>query len=487
MQKLFYLVLVCLFPYAVQLQSQPIPNAGFELWRDVILSAEPEDWHSSNVLVLTQKAENPPVLRVQGRDAGFALEMTNVNTENDVVIGAIANTPFSNLSSGQGGSPIQGKPTSLSGVWRYDIVEGGEALIGVILKRDGQIIGGVQERFDGRQAEWTEFSFPIVYQVDLVPDSVLIVVAAGDFDNPKAGSSVAIDDLRLIDIPVQLANNSFEDWLLHSFEEPFDWNSTNILADLPGERSVERSSDAHSGDFALKIRSIENRFDGDILGLAFSGPLPFGEDDEDDELPPGFPITSRPELLTGYYKYEPVGPDTAFVGVQFTRYNSTSDATEYLSDIILRPLPAAAEWTSFELSIDLPEGVMPDSATIAIASSNSIDEEADAHRGLGSCLWVDDLAFALKTSVDDQADSPAPFVLPNPALEHVSIRHEFLFAKELRFAIYDVMGSLVHRDVLSDQGAGELSVNLGEFAIGMYRFIIEAEGRRTAGTFSVLR
>ncbi len=158
----------------------------------------------------------------------------------------------------------------------------------------------------------------------------------------------------------QIENPGFEDWEEIGFGpdilEPVNWSSIKT-SDLPELNNVapivwERSTDAHSGQYCLKLYNVN------ILGLDVVGTMCNGQIHADWNPDLGFtytnpddpqwhtPFTSRPDSIAFWLKFFPAEGDT----LQFQALLHVGDAT-------IPPTPENEDnWVGF-VKLYLPEAV----------------------------------------------------------------------------------------------------------------------------------
>ena len=191
-------------------------------------------------------------------------------------------------------------------------------------------------------------------------------------------------------------------------------------------------NDAHSGNFALRIETVEISFfgeDPDTIGYITTGSV------GDDGIDGGFPYTGQPDKLTGYYKYTPVGNDTAVINVIFSKYNSGTGETDELFDHLIH-LPPTSSYTKFELPIQLLE--MPDTANVTIGSSNYAEEEN--FKGIGSVLLIDDIQFEIIGGTNTPLFVEEMLLYPNPADDYTTLDLSNIKGKIESVIFFDALG-----------------------------------------------
>jgi hypothetical protein len=211
-----------------------------------------------------------------------------------------------------------------------------------------------------------------------------------------------------------IPNNGFETWATNPptpFETAESW---------AGGPSISKSTNAHSGSFAIQLQTAvftnPNTSETDTIpGNAFTGTPGAGPG-----MPgtPGFAFTNRPDSLTGWYTFSPVGNDVNEIRVTLSRWDALTLQREEIANSVFSCNPSDI-YTRFSFPIQYNNSNTPDTASIEIRSSNS-PMEAPV---LGSILLVDDLEFttADQTGFSLIETSPSFRIFPNPANDFLNI------------------------------------------------------------------
>jgi hypothetical protein len=110
----------------------------------------------------------------------------------------------------------------------------------------------------------------------------------------------------------------------------------------------------------------------------------------------GKPYTQRPQKLMGYYKYSPVGSDSAVIQVMLTKYNSGLGKRDTISNDKIIIHNAVSAYTQIDRTLTyLDLTSTPDTLVLIMAASAGIDfNDLQGCGGQeGSTMWVDDLKF----------------------------------------------------------------------------------------------
>lgn len=211
-----------------------------------------------------------------------------------------------------------------------------------------------------------------------------------------------------------IPNNGFETWAITPpapFETAEGW---------AGGPSIIKSTNAHSGSFAIQLQTavLTNPNTGGtdtIPGNAFTGTPGMGPGTPGI---PGFAFTNRPDSLTGWYTFSPVGNDVNEIRVTLSRWDATTLQREEIANTVFSCNPNDI-YTRFSFPIQYNSINTPDTAAIEIRSSNSPMEAVI----IGSILVVDDLEFtsADQTGFSIVESSSSLKFFPNPANEILNI------------------------------------------------------------------
>lgn len=110
----------------------------------------------------------------------------------------------------------------------------------------------------------------------------------------------------------QPTNVGFELW---TNNEPDGWWVLDRLLPVPGPRFVSQSTDARSGNYAVKIEVLN------VGGAGFLGMMTLN-DPSMDESESGIPYTQRPVDFSFWAKYNLLSTDSFIVVVELTKWNA---------------------------------------------------------------------------------------------------------------------------------------------------------------------
>lgn len=205
MVSIFALALMCASGRSV---AQTIPNGGFESWT----GNTPDGWTVGNSGPVT------PVTRSSDAHSGSAALQGNVASLGPVTLGASAIIRF----------PVNARPTSFNGWYKFTSVGGDSMTIAVVLSKQGTGIGATRFFTTTSSAGYTQINAPILWNSQDIPDTAYIAILVGGTTSGHAGTSATIDDLAFSAgstgfVAASQANNAH---LAQSYPNPFSNEAT---------------------------------------------------------------------------------------------------------------------------------------------------------------------------------------------------------------------------------------------------------------------
>ena len=223
----------------------------------------------------------------------------------------------------------------------------------------------------------------------------------------------------------QLENAGFENWenAVADIDEPVDWNSIKT-ADDPNIANVapitfERVTDAHSGDYALKL------FNVNAFGLTATGAICNGRFHAEFDLSKSFsytdstnakwhtPFTYRPDSLTGWFKFFPQEDDICQFKVilheKECKLPENGTMANWIGMAVYQSPPGATfeNWTRFSVPFDYYNSKNPRYLLCVINSGDSTEAS------VGSYLILDDLEMVYNNAGIGDHETPARFIHVN--------------------------------------------------------------------------
>ncbi len=193
-----------------------------------------------------------------------------------------------------------------------------------------------------------------------------------------------------------LAGGDFNTWIEFtqgevSFDEPAGewWDGLNYLSVIGGPITVTKTTDAYSGEYAVRLETKlwgnELSIPGILASGYFDSSLPIGEN-----LVIGKPLNKKPISLNGFIKYLPADNDTLVIFVALTKFDSTRQVRDTIGQGEYVYSGTLNSYTAFTLPINYEINTTPDSVHVILLSSVS-GKEMKGHPG--SVLFVDELSF----------------------------------------------------------------------------------------------
>lgn len=185
----------------------------------------------------------------------------------------------------------------------------------------------------------------------------------------------------------QIPNNDFESW---TAGEPTNWDSSNENILGTDFVTVTRElTNPYSGTSSAKVQTVTQNilFVGPVTmpGILTLGDVVIDILNQTGTVNGGVPVTGQPKFLRGFYKYQPSGGDSCYIGLGLTKWNGTSRDTLAFG---YTPFGGTvANWTEFVIPVEYEIWAEPDSMNIMFVSSNLLFGSPVT----GSTLWVDSL------------------------------------------------------------------------------------------------
>ncbi len=280
-----------------------------------------------------------------------------------------------------------------------------------------------------------------------------------------------------------LPNNDFELWDDEAdYPSPFDWNTPNPFTYLAGENVVNKSTDAYSGEYSARLETKLINF----LSMEFLAPgLITLADFNVDILTQTFSysggtfLQQNVQKLTGIYKYQGVGNDSAtilmynFRNPEGEEYDTIGYGYAYLRD--------ADEWTPFTVNMKYLNSHVPDTFNVLIMATT--DEGVTDFAHAGSIMFVDSLAIHTNTGILNLWEKSITLhVYPNPATSVINFETDET-GKDRKLVISNPTGKIISRLSFKEK---TITFNISEFSTGVYSYsVVEANRIVNSGSFII--
>jgi len=271
------------------------------------------------------------------------------------------------------------------------------------------------------------------------------------------GSFLELDELWFggPGVTQAIPGGTFDTWLSVFTDVPSGWEFFGA--------AVMKTTDAHSGTYAIELESTDDGSGGVQASGITSGHLgqngSFG----------GQPFTSMADTLTGFYKYIPVGLDTGWLSVR------TSALGSWVGGNGINFLPSAG-YVYFELPVT--SFSTPD--TMIIDAESSTWPYVNA--GIGSQLFLDGLQMKSTMVNVSQVEKHTLSCYPNPAGKSIRLQTGLNHIGKSTLTIRDLAGRIVFSENYESAGAA-LLVPVENFERGIYLLELQSEGTVFSGKF----
>lgn len=411
MKKMYVIIASLLTVSVLNAQSGEIQNGGFEDWTTNTLFDYPNQWGNSNLQ--ESLAQAAVVKSTDAQEGSYSAEL-RANDD----LGAYVFHGQINLGT-YVGIPYTDSFDTVKFQYKCDFATGDSLYLIIVrftadVPTDTLIIPVAH----GMQNSWTQAVVPIPAGTQ---DELFFALSMGDPINDISvtpGAWARIDNVELYNgasIQTDLPNNNFETWTTQTLESADYWYSYSEQIVRFGVDVAHKTTDAHSGMFAMEMVPFEHPVTQDIYPSGISmTPFNAGLDK--------VPYTASPTTFSGWYKFSsPASNDeVVIVEIKFFENGSQIGGT-------VQPLDTGAVYDFFSFPLII-SGV-PDSIKFNIYGGF----------GAGCVLKLDDLSFSGGNVGVSEFEHMNVAVYPNPASSEVMIKAEGEYSVE----VVDLTGKVV--------------------------------------------
>ena len=392
--KKFYLIIILLFiNLKIFAQDIQVANGGFEAWNTVTYFENPANYISSNdSYFITGLAS---VLKTNDSYHGsYALKVQTVAVNTDTTIGYVQLGRKDLMNQSKLGFSFTEKPTFLHCYVKYNCPTSDQASILINFKKNGQYISFNNYYFKGIQSTYKELSIPL-QGMTVNPDTVIIEISSSALAKKKKtmslnpGNWLIIDYISFTGAATQIPNNDFEQWNSTSNIDPVGWSTlNNYFVTQDSLPYASRTTVAHSGSDALKIKSSEAFFGTEIRDVSCITTGNYGSSMFNSDGTPiikgGFRINSIPDSVRFWYKYDNSinSQDSGLFILELKNNDSVRRVIKRLGPINVYTY----------ISLPLPKNILFTNDTANIILS-SVDYTNPVNLGPGNILYIDDISF----------------------------------------------------------------------------------------------
>jgi hypothetical protein len=229
-------------------------------------------------------------------------------------------------------------------------------------------------------------------------------------------------------------NSSFESWIDYvTYEDPEFYTTPNYATSLVGKITTTKDTiDPYDGAYSVRMETQNILGTFDSPGLLTLGDFYVDFKTQEVSITSGEPINSRPDFITGFYKYLPVDGDFWSFTAIFTRWNGTSRDT--IGGSVFASPDTITEWTQFTIPVIFWDPADPDTFNFIIASSSLIELH------VGSVLNIDKLEFLDGVGMDNPELSSSINIFQDQANRQLIVYYDFNEPKNVELRIYNISG-----------------------------------------------
>jgi hypothetical protein len=253
-------------------------------------------------------------------------------------------------------------------------------------------------------------------------------------------------------------NGNFENWTTASgYNDPTGWDTPNSVSSSLGVITVyKETSIVQEGSSSVKIQTKS------ILGTPIPGLITLGDFNInvltfEATITGGTPFTGRPESMSGYYQYEPIFNDEAFIGIILLKQNGANWDT--VADGAFTSTSTLTTWTPFLATLNYRTSDIPTHLNIIIMSSDRNAPQPN------STLYIDNLTFSYPASVDEAGASSISVSYSDDVL-YVNMSQEHHEISNIH--IYSVDGKLMGSYYPDHRHMWEMKVQLPGLPAGLF-------------------
>ncbi len=400
MKKIVTLFSLFCFGYSASAQLAQLPNGDFENWDQDVIYQTPTSWKTSDS---DQFFGTPTAKKTTDASDGVSairLEVEMISGDpfgGYVYLGEIGDGP-------EGGVAYTDVFNEIKMSYKSNLLPG-DTLSAMIVRFANSNVVSMEmlPLATGTHNDWSDLTVSLGSTPQEEVFIGLVIGEPGSSAIPNIDSWVMIDNVQLAmdgNLTSSLPNNSFETWEDTSVENPQEWHTINSLLTTFDEVNVEKTTDAFSGDYAVKITGVDID-EGDAFGFLSLGAIDLNNPEQAFST---VPFVAAPTTITGAYKYTATDDDTGGLQAIFIENNQVIGVLAY-------PFLPTNEYTEFSANITI-NGTPDEMLFLASTGEN-----------IGSELYLDDLAFAGGTTQVDEPISSIDFeVFPNPSAGEVTVK-----------------------------------------------------------------
>jgi hypothetical protein len=465
--KSILLFCIAIFAFNYSFSQKQIPNNSFENWvTDTIIY--PEGYHTS--AYDTQSICTNSAISISDSYSGLhAIKLQTTIDNGNTSIGH-----FSNITPDQTAAfpSFYFQADSIHGYYKANIQGTDTAFLHFVAMQGQTEIANTTVNFSvsNNSAVWVKFSAPTNLISGLLPRSMMIEAFSSNNEYPSHvtnNSWIAFDSIYFSSTTGKtelLKNGDFESWNSTVIEQLLHSNSTIMSGILPYSTTLEKSTDATDGNYAIKLKTVQTPDGWSKRGFFSTGDIVPAT----IHYPNGTPFTGTPSFATYDYQFHPEGTDFTFLAFYFYKNNEfvlsgqlinayNTQTNGYVSDTV---------FFSFEEN--------PDTLVIM-----SICGEV-----AGTWFMFDNIQFHYALGVTESYSVWNVKSFPNPTTDILNFNIDAKETQPIEIIITDITGKTfkIHKQIIQ-VGKNQLTLQVDDLPNGTYIYTIDNKKDVVYSTF----
>lgn len=275
-----------------------------------------------------------------------------------------------------------------------------------------------------------------------------------------------------VDAQTQPPNAGFENWvLIGSFENPDNWSSLNNFYSYGVPEMSFKTSDAHSGTYALRLISQTATIPpplgtGTLDTLA--GYVFLGSADMDN---PGIPYTDRPISMQAFVKGIIIAGSQAYLMATLSKWNTTTLVRDQVGFAMYYTSSFITNYTQISVPFNYSLPDIPDTLDIKVMAG---DVGPGGIIMPGNEFFIDDIYFTFPIGINEKSkDKLSINIFPNPTSDKITVSS---LEKINAIEIYNMLGEKVYTINNFKQQTSN-KIDLSNFQKGIYFIKIYDAGK----------
>jgi len=260
-----------------------------------------------------------------------------------------------------------------------------------------------------------------------------------------------------------IPNAGFETWYTSSL--PQNWITSDLLGKLIDSSysgvSVSQTNQSYAGTSAVKMETIIDNGDtisGSIWSVDSIVQLLQGS--------AGFSYSTRSANLQAYYKFSPTGNDSAYVVVEMTKWNTTTNMRDIVASGGYFIGNSASSYTLLNIPLTYYlNNVNPDSAIIIAG----IGAGPASQKHVGTTFYLDALSFTgnVPLGINESENNKYVKLYPNPFNNSATINIDATIKlNSASIVVYDILGKEIK--TINNISNNNITLEKGELPTGIY-------------------